>query len=130
MGPRLIDWEFRLDRELRNSGAFAWGNNDCCMFAARVVRAMTGQDFASSWKGYGTAREAVALVDQAGGVDAIVTRVLGSPKAAEKACRGDVVMVNLPRPTLGICVGHVIAVQGADGVQFVPLSAAQMAWTV
>lgn len=129
MGPRLSDWRSRLDAVLRDPRPFAWGASDCCLFAARCVEAMTGVDLAAPYA-YGDAREAAVLLEQHGGVEGIATASLGAPKGALFAFPGDIVLVEAPRPMLGVCVGHRVAVQGSVGIEYVPLSSARKAWGV
>lgn len=129
MGSRVIGWERRLDDAIRATPAFAWGSADCCMFAARVVHAITGKDFGERFR-YVDQWGAGRILRRYGGVEGIATRFLGAPKPAALATRGDVVLVRSPKSMLAICAGHVIAAQGEDGVVFLPLSAALKAWSV
>lgn len=129
MGPRVTDWELRLDDAIRVTGPFAWGSADCCMFAARVVKAITGAEFAERFH-YRDQFGARKILSRYGGVEGIATRFLGLPKEAALARRGDVVLVQTPKSMLAICAGHVIAAQGKAGVEWLPLSAALKAWTV
>jgi hypothetical protein len=50
---RREDWELRLNDYVRESEtrAFAWGENDCFLFAAGAVLAMTGTDLAAEYRG-------------------------------------------------------------------------------
>lgn len=129
MGQRLADWRQRLDAVLRDSRAFAWGDSDCCTFAARCVCAMTGANYAASYHRHDEFH-AGRIVRSYGGVDGIATKHLGPSKGALFALPGDVVLVEAPRQMLGICVVHRVAVQGGAGVEYVPLSAALAAWSV
>jgi hypothetical protein len=129
MGPRLKNWERRLDEAIQATGPFTWGSADCCMFAARVVHAITGHSYAAQFR-YQDAFGAGRILRRYGGVEGIATRFLGPAKEAGMASRGDVVLVRAPKAMLAICAGHVIAAQGNDGVLFLPLSAAVKAWSV
>lgn len=129
MGPRLIDWELRLQAEVAADSPFTWGSADCCMFAARCVKAMTGIDYARAFS-YRDAFGAKRSLGRYGGVEGIATHALGEPKSGLMAQRGDVVLVQSPLNSLGICLGHVIAAQGRDGVVMLPITAAIKAWTV
>ena len=81
MATRFPDWSERLADFLaaRRSMPFAWGSNDCCMFAADCVLLLTGKDFAEFRGEYEDARRAAELLLQVGGVEAIATRKLGDP---------------------------------------------------
>jgi hypothetical protein len=131
MGPvkRLNDWEVRLEDAIQATPPFAWGAADCCTFAARIVKAITGKDFAEQFR-YRDAFGAKRILSRYGGVEGIATRFLGVPKESGLASRGDVVLVQSPKSMLAICAGHVIAAQGDGGVLFLPLSAALKAWSV
>jgi len=129
MGPRLSDWRSRLDAVLRDPQPFAWGASDCCLFAARCVAAMTGVDFGAHYQ-YRDEFHAGKIMRAYGGIDGIATKHLGPAKGALFALPGDVVMVESPRRMLGVCIGHRIAVQGKEGIEYLPLSAALMAWSV
>ena len=78
INQRSADWPERLADmiEQRRSEPFAWGANDCCLFPADVVRAMTGFDFAAAWRGqYDSAIGAQRQLDEAGGMVALVTEI-------------------------------------------------------
>lgn len=67
---RFDDWQTRLDVCLADAArtGFVWGENDCCMSAANAVRACTGVDPASAYRGtYSTAQGAVSRLRRAGG---------------------------------------------------------------
>jgi hypothetical protein len=47
----------------RASQPFAWGSNDCCLFPADAIQALTGVDLAADFRGkYSTEVEAFALI--------------------------------------------------------------------
>ncbi len=50
---RLPDWEVRLADWLRRvrHESFCWGRFDCALACADVLAVITGQDFASAWRG-------------------------------------------------------------------------------
>jgi hypothetical protein len=96
---RRADWPGRLAAAIeagRKTG-FVWGENDCCLFAANVVLAMTGYDPARGMRGYTTAAGAAAKLKQHGGVAAIAADGAmrhGWPEIPPaEARRGDVVLV-------------------------------------
>lgn len=113
---------------------FCWGTWDCGLLAADCVRAMTGVDLAAEFRGrYTTARGARRVMR--GSMARMVTRVTrmhGMPEIAPAlARRGDMVMVDSPLgDALGICVGTRVACAGPDGLVFMPLSAARLAWRI
>jgi hypothetical protein len=68
------NWQTLLHEflELRGPAPFAWGSNDCALFAADAVMAMTGADMGAPVRGKYT--------DQAGAVAAMET-ITGKPDA-------------------------------------------------
>ena len=109
---------------------FVWGADDCCLFAADVVLAMTGEDYAAEFRGkYSTARGALSALKKYGKGD--IEKTLDS-KFDRRGfpMRGDVVMAVIDgQQALGICVGTQAAFKGPDGVSFLPL-AGLIAWAV
>ena len=51
--PRNDDWPqvFQAFVESKRNTTFEWGTNDCCLFAADWVLALTGHDPADPWRG-------------------------------------------------------------------------------
>lgn len=110
---------------------FAWGVHDCCLWAADAVRAQTGVDPAQAWRGrYGTAREALRLLAELGGLRAVAAAA-GEPIAPMAAREGDIGLLQRPdRELLAVCAGEVWLAPGPTGLVPVPLSAATAAWRV
>lgn len=133
---RREDWPEQLLGfvEARRDVPFAWGANDCALFAADAVQAMTGHDFAAGFRGrYRTALGAMKALRSNGAADlaAYLTRVLGAPVAPALARRGDVVVfAAVEGPALGVVVGSQAAAAGPEGVTWVPASRWQQAWRV
>jgi hypothetical protein len=137
MRPRSQDWPEQLAAfiEARRATPFAWGQQDCCLFAADALLAMGTEDLAAPWRGtYRSARGAKRALQAAGGMEQLVSDALQSqPRAALLAQRGDVVLMDMPAgPTLGVCLGAHVAAPGADGLVFEPLASARlrMCWSV
>lgn len=127
---RHEDWEKRLNQHLESVGPFEWGANDCCLFAANAVLAITGDDYAKPYRGYKTAKGALSRLKGIG-VAGVATKALGAPKAAVFAKRGDVVSFDSGDGiALGVCVGAKIAAVGQDGLVMLPMSEALQAWSV
>lgn len=130
---RCRDWQARLAAFVadRRTMPFSWGVNDCCIFAADAVCAMTGQDPAAALRGYSTAIEAARLVDQHGGLRQIATDALGAEVLPVMATIGDVVLVaNEGRELLAVCnLGTAIA-PGEWGIVALGMNAALAAWKV
>jgi len=86
---RLPDWPARLDAYLRSRRdlPFAWGTNDCGMFAAGAVEAMTGV-LPGDWS-YSSDKAALRLIQAAGGLSAILDGMFPR-QAVDRLQRGDI----------------------------------------
>lgn len=130
---RRIDWQLRLAEfvEARASMPFVWGQNDCCLFAADCVLAMTGHDPAAPLRGYSTALAAQRLIDEAGGLRELATRFLGEPVSPLMAGVGDVLLlVNEGRELLAICNGTCAIGPGGEGMAVLGIESAMAAWKI
>lgn len=131
--PKLDDWEARLAAVVTQAHhrPFAWGEHDCCLWAADCVQAQTGQDPAAELRGtYADARGAIALVEQLGGLAAIAERA-GPSVPALMAAHGDIGLVQHEgRDLLALCNGDCWLVVGPFGLLVLPLTAAVKAWRV
>ncbi|HVY12233.1 MAG TPA: hypothetical protein VHB73_01555 [Alphaproteobacteria bacterium] len=131
-------WTTQLSRFLKERAAmpFEWGVNDCLLFAADAVLAITGVDLAEDVRGgYDSEETADTLLSQYGGMEAAVTAAIGmephyNPLLAK---RGDVALVEvLGNPALAIVddSGARLAVaRSRDGIQRLPLTAAKKIWS-
>ena len=127
---RFQNWEKLLNDYLSQVGPFEWGANDCCLFAANGVFAMTGEDYAKPYRGYKTAKGALGKLKDIG-VDGVATKALGEPKPPTLAKRGDVVSFESGDGlALGLCIGAKIAAVGQDGLIMLPMNQAIQAWSV
>ena len=117
------------------SSPFKWGTHDCCQFARRSVRELTGRDPARGLglRNYKTARGALNNLRRLGGLEALAEKA-GLPSIPVlRAQRGDVALARVgPRNdnALGIVVGAKAAFVGAHGLVFVPLGECLRAWRV
>lgn len=130
---RVRDWEQRLSAFVaeRMQMPFEWGRNDCCLFAADAVKAMTGTDHAAGLRVHTSALEAVRLVEQRGGLRQIATDALGESVSPLMATVGDVVvLVNEGRELLAVCNGGTAIAPGEQGMVALGMDAALAAWRV
>lgn len=132
---RLPDWEDRLHAYLltRTGLAHVFGTNDCCLFGADEVEAITGEDIAAEFRGrYTTELGAVRALRRygAGSIAATIDTKLPRVESAF-ARRGDLAMVN---DIVGIVIGaDAIFISDVDGVsEFVrhPRADWSAAWSV
>lgn len=141
MTRRLPDWRERLEAEVQRKAlsVFAWGVNDCCLFACDLMRAMTGIDFAAAYRGrYGTQIGAARALREVDGVasisellDLIAARDGWREIAPTVASSGDPVLAFATHgQTLGIRFGGFIATPGEAGVELIPATLASRAWAL
>ncbi len=146
MGNGLVrrdGWEaaLRAQVDLARERLFEWGVNDCGLFAADCVLAVTGTDLAAAFRGkYTTAagnRRALMRLGE-GSIEATVTAILGEPIAPALAQRGDAVLFHSFPPdappegidALAVCLGEVAASPGPSGLAYVPMGEWLKAWRV
>jgi hypothetical protein len=133
MSARVREWQSRLAAVVseRMTAPFEWGRNDCCLFAADCVKAMTGRDPAADARGYTDEREAARIIKKLGGLGAIAATRAGGPEIAPMLARiGDVVYGTLGRDCLGICTGETWHAPGEHGLLAAPMSTVKRAWRV
>lgn len=136
--PRLAGWPEALVAaiEAARHRPFAWGEHDCAIMAADVVRAITGRDWYEDWRGtYATEEALAARVEPFGGVEGALASVMAAFGAQEIdpafAQRGDVVLVHIGNEEMvGIALDDRVAVAGLDGLGFAPRRMARRAWAV
>lgn len=115
---------------------FAWGQNDCCLFAADCVLAICGVDIADEYRGkYSTALGAFRAVKKYGGLEAAIERACASAEfpqvSVDFARRGDLVLFDTEHgPALGICLGVDSWLAGENGLVCVHTNQCRKAWRV
>lgn len=131
---RRPDWRLQFDALIsqRMHAPFAWGVNDCALFAADCVAAVTGQDPAPHLRGHRTARQALRTIRDHGGLFGIASRALGAPAGVHNAAEGDVLLVGMGKRTaLGVMLdGGMLVGPGTGGLCSAPLTDALCAWRV
>jgi hypothetical protein len=97
---RRKDWPQRLDAFIagRRNEPFAWGVNDCALFAADAVLAITGTDLAAAHRGYNSAAGAMAA--SGSNMAALAARIVAEHQLVEIppafAQRGDIGLAEAP----------------------------------
>ena len=151
MIQRSITWLTQeLDAFLRDhiTKPFEWGTNDCCLFAANAVQAMTGMDIAEDFRAkYTDEQSAFALIKSVTGGDSVVDAIVHcavkhglkewvSPEGKTlplMAQRGDLVAVSNGDNIIAGIVdlsGRYVAAMGDKGIIRLRLSSIQRAWHV
>lgn len=136
---RVENWPLVLSAMLRaqKDQPFQYGTNDCLMFPADVVNALTGTDVAADVRGtYSTYEEATAIIAAAGGIEELISARLGFTGSRQvlTAKRGDVVIMKTVYGIMGGVVddsGQRIAVPMDDQQTLVrfPLTKAWRVWS-
>jgi len=138
---RLKNWDFILAGflEQRRFVPFAWGVNDCCLFACDGIKAITGVDPADgTFRGkYRTAIGAHRLLNAHGGIEDGFYRTcfekhgiteLPTPKLAR---RGDVVLIDTENgQALGIMDSVNAFFVGKNGLIPMGIEKCRRAWRV
>lgn len=125
--PTLM-WE-KIEQYLETP--FVWGENDCCLFTARVVDAITGGNYEARLKThYYDEASARRYIKNSGGLESAVSTYLGESKRG-RPLRGDVVMfAGQLGDTLGICVGNKIASVCDAGVWYIDKNQTICYWSI
>jgi hypothetical protein len=132
---RLGDWEVRLAvyLEAKAGESFAWGANDCAMFAAGAVEAVTGVDPIPHMRGaydseFGAAR--VIVEKGAGTLEGTIDSLFDECPIGF-ARRGDLVWNG---ESVGVCNGHLALfigeIAGQAGLVASPRLEWRKAWAV
>ena len=131
---RVRNWQsvFARTIEEHRHRPFRWGEHDCVLFAADVVKALTGVDHASPFRGlYDSPAQAMRIAARYGGLRGAVCTFLGQEINPKFAQRGDVVLMkNGGRLVLGACVGAKCVCPGETGLVFLKMRDAIAAWKV
>lgn len=134
---RPQDWPERLGAlvEERRNVPFAWGTQDCVLFAADAALAVVDADPMAEFRGqYDTEAGAEELM--AGRTfEATVAELMerfGAPECPPGfAQRGDWALVSIGNQEMaGVVIGTTIAVPNANGLSFVPVGRATRAWAI
>ena len=139
---RLENWQAALSDYLLNAERvpFRYGRQDCGLFVAGAIRAMTGVDVASTLRGYAKRTEAFKRIADLCGqptMEAVAGHLAALHGVSEVpvfcAQRGDAVLLRSGRrSSLGIVAMHgtEILTPYRDGLLRLPLSHARRAWHI
>lgn len=132
---RYRDWEQQLANYFiaMRDVPFEYGVNDCCLFAASAVAAMTGVDVAEQYRGKYTTElgAAKALKKLGGGTVEATFDALFPAIGAAFAQRGDLVFNG---EAIGVCIGDVAYFVGQEadhiGLVTIPRNEWSKGWSV
>lgn len=121
-----------LANELGNA-RFAWGAFDCCAAPRRLFALLHGYDPAPELI-YSSEAEAVELIEEHGGLSALITHVMGTqPLEVSDTELGDVLHMKLPAmrdPMIGVHAGQSALVPGDVGFFKAPIRFATHGWAI
>lgn len=128
---RLHDWQLRLAELIaqRSAQPFAWGERDCCLWAADAVQAVTGVDLAAGLRGTYDSALSAGRVLRASPLDTLAAAALGQEVLPALAQPGDIgLMLGEAGPTLVVEAGGVWLAQGEAGLVPVVAECVTRAW--
>jgi hypothetical protein len=115
MRKELADWFEQASKK-----SFAYGEHDCGLAVADAVKAQTGIDVATEFRGKRSMLDAHRAVRKAGGFAAICTTRLGYPINTKRARKGDVHLLLIGRHEyLSVDMGNCVAVANTKGMALV-----------
>ena len=138
---RAPDWPSRLEQYLSaaRARAFAWGINDCCLFACGAIEAMTGVNpgawFLNRYRSAFAARWALKAFAGGGLAETVekLAALHARPEIAPlRAQRGDLCLAGSHDGLsgLGICLGSRAAFMTPRGLVFVPMGRVARCWRI
>lgn len=115
----------------REAMPFAYWQNDCVTSAAGAVKAQGGPDVLAGMDPWTDEAEAIARLQEVGGIEAAVDRHLQRLTAPAFAMRGDIGLVPLAdgKAFLAVVEGQMIVGPGLHRARRVPRSAMTVAWS-
>ncbi len=131
-------WPVKLNRFMRDRHhvPFSWGSNDCVLFAADGIKAITGKDLAEKFRGkYRSLSGALKILKAEGGTLAGLADDRLERIPVTLAQRGDLVLHKQQGPfdgALGLVYlgGVQAAFVGEEGIKLIPLNSCSAAWRV
>ena len=128
---RISTWESALSEYInaKRHEPFEYGVNDCCLFAAGAVEAMTGVDPVPEFRGkYDSLKGSIQALKEIGNGD-LESTLDGKFQSIEIgiAHRGDLAF---HEGSVGIVAGSFAWFVSDDGLERIPLSMWDKAWSV
>lgn len=92
---RFPDWPTRLWRAVqdRKDRPHAWGSNDCALYVADLIAAMTGEDLGKFFRGHYSDQAGATEILQAHGFKTLADLADACLPRCTKPHRGDVVLL-------------------------------------
>jgi hypothetical protein len=128
---RIISWEDALVNyiAIKRNEPFEYGINDCCMFAAGAVEAITGQDPMSEFRGqYDSLKTSLKVIKEIGAGTLEATMDSKFPEVAiGHAQRGDLAFFD---DSVGVVMGGFAYFVSDDGLERINRSLWDKCWGV
>lgn len=112
---------------------FVWGEKDCCLTVADILKEFTDEDFASEFRGrYKTALGSVKALKKYGkGSLAKTLDAKFELISPEELCRGDIALVKTSAgESLGIVFSQSVWAMSMDGLTDVPMDQVTRCWRI
>ncbi|GEA12675.1 hypothetical protein [Alteromonas sp. KUL49] len=133
---RLPNWDIELAEYIESvaNAPFAWGEHDCCLFAANAAKLITGIDFAQRFRGkYSTELGAARALKRYGQGDLFNTLcdIFGEPCPILTLQRGDIALVcDGERHGVALYYSEKFLNANIDGLKAVERSSVVACWRV
>lgn len=118
----------QVTREWGNA-RFSYGHFDCCQLARDVFKAYRGFDPAPDLK-YESEEEALKIMQDHGGLEGLLTHILGGPIPVEETQTGDIVLVECKGQITGVRVPDGALVPVKRGIDKMPLRYVFKGWRI
>lgn len=123
---RYNDWPERLFAffDARRQDPFEWGKNDCAIFFADAVQAMTGMRIGEQFRSYRSASGSRRVIRDAGGMHALLEALKLDEIEIGFATRGDISLASMEgREIFGVVAGNGFYFSpGEDGLLARPIT--------
>lgn len=135
---RLKNWETELHTyfESCRTTPFKWGEFDCCVFAAKCVEILTGENHYAAFDGrYRTERGSLTALKRygTGELESTISKSLGEPVAPLLLGRGDIALMQtdgLLNQAVAVCWSGFLIQPGTHGLVHMPMQYAVRGWRV
>jgi hypothetical protein len=116
----------------QQNASFAWGLNDCFLFASSCVEIMTGHDPMANWRGkYKTEQGALRLLKKHGGGSVLTafSEFFGPIKPRLNAVNGDLILIETETgPAVGVMYACQVWAMSPTGLVNLPIRSAVGCW--
>lgn len=112
--------------EANKDRQFKYGEWDCCIFTASIVKIISGKDYIKEFK-YKTKKKAYDLIQKAGGLVQILDERFERLDNMNLAQRGDLCYKD---DAIGICIGSKAIFVNKEGYSFFKIDECQLIYRI